>query len=367
MPEIARSRRQAGSWLAQVGAAAGHLAGGLDHRDRARGRQAAGLQLGGGEAGELPGARHVAQARRTRCGVRGDAISRRWIDTARAPSMSCSQTAHASASNGSGRRRGRSQGLRRRSGPEQRVAPEAAVERAQVVVDAEREAHPLDATAAALPIAAPRPGCGPRPPRPTRARSPARRPRAGPGQPLAAAAHHAVAPAAGHPKGAGRDTSHSTSLPGERLPGPRRSALQEVDVDEERARGLHVDSAPPGGQPAAPAREPARGRGRLSTLISTNAATPSTKPPVAAATVAGTETGRGRVQLRWPPRPTGTGRWRTSATRPPRPAPARLPQARDGLARCRRARARVGECTPGADAALGWLTRPSQASPRRRS
>jgi len=41
----------------------------------------------------------------------------RWIAAARPDSISCSQTAHASASKGSGRRRGRSHGLRRITGP----------------------------------------------------------------------------------------------------------------------------------------------------------------------------------------------------------------------------------------------------------
>ena len=41
----------------------------------------------------------------------------RSIAAARPDSISCSQTAHASASNGSGRRRGRSHGLRRITGP----------------------------------------------------------------------------------------------------------------------------------------------------------------------------------------------------------------------------------------------------------
>ena len=69
---------------------------------------------------------------------------RRWIAAARPDSISCSQTAQASASKGSGRRRGRSHGARRITGPISGSQPEAAVELAQVVVGAEREAHPLD-------------------------------------------------------------------------------------------------------------------------------------------------------------------------------------------------------------------------------
>ena len=56
--------------------------------------------------------------------------------------MSCSQIAHASASNGSGRRRTRRYGRARTERPDERVVAEAVVEGAQVVVDAEREAHP---------------------------------------------------------------------------------------------------------------------------------------------------------------------------------------------------------------------------------
>ena len=69
---------------------------------------------------------------------------RRSIPAAREYSISCSQIAHASASNGSGRRVGRSHGVRRTTGADQRVVAEARVERREVVVDAEREAHALE-------------------------------------------------------------------------------------------------------------------------------------------------------------------------------------------------------------------------------
>ena len=63
--------------------------------------------------------------------------------SARSASMSCSQIAHASASNGSGRRMTRRCGRARTERPDERIGAEAVVERAQVVVDAEREAHAL--------------------------------------------------------------------------------------------------------------------------------------------------------------------------------------------------------------------------------
>ena len=59
------------------------------------------------------GARSVPQALRRPC----RRTIRRWIAAARPDSISCSHTAQASASNGSGRRRGRIHGLRRITGP----------------------------------------------------------------------------------------------------------------------------------------------------------------------------------------------------------------------------------------------------------
>ena len=68
---------------------------------------------------------------------------RRWIRRARLVSISCLTTAQASASQGQGRRCGRKLGSRREQRAEQWVATEAAEELGEVVVDAEREAHPL--------------------------------------------------------------------------------------------------------------------------------------------------------------------------------------------------------------------------------
>ncbi len=78
--------------------------------------------------------------------------------------MSCSVTAQASASNGLGpAQRAQPRRARARVGADERVEAEALVERPQVVVDAEREAHPRD------PLLAQRPPAPPRAPRTTRA------------------------------------------------------------------------------------------------------------------------------------------------------------------------------------------------------
>ena len=58
--------------------------------------------------------------------------------------MSCSQIAQASASKATGRRDDAQPRPAAQRGPDQRVVAKALVERAQVVVDAEREAHPRD-------------------------------------------------------------------------------------------------------------------------------------------------------------------------------------------------------------------------------
>ena len=158
------------------------------------------------------------------------AVSRRWIDTARGPSISCSQIAHASASNGSGRRRGRSQGLRRRIGPSsgsrqnarwnsdrswsvpsaKRIRCTAAVAHSSSSASARRRTPPLVGHARTVAGAPPRAGTGSAPRRAVA--SPRRDPR----------------PASGRRRRA-------------RLPARRRAvSASEVDVDQERAGGLHV-------------------------------------------------------------------------------------------------------------------------------
>ena len=69
---------------------------------------------------------------------------RRWIAAARTNSISCSVIAQASASNGSGRRRDAHPRPGAHGRADQRIVAEALVEGAQVVVDAQREPHPLD-------------------------------------------------------------------------------------------------------------------------------------------------------------------------------------------------------------------------------
>ena len=72
------------------------------------------------------------------------AIRRRWIVAARSYSISCSQTANDSASNGSGR----AGWTQPRVGPDrradQRIEPEPLVKRAQIKIDPERPTHPRD-------------------------------------------------------------------------------------------------------------------------------------------------------------------------------------------------------------------------------
>ena len=114
-------------------------------RDRAARREFHRRQLGRRPAGDRLRRRDVAQRPRpspSRAPQRP--TIRRWIRAARSASISCLTTAQASASQGHGRPRGRKSGTAPDQRPEQRVAAEAALELAEVVVDAEREAHPLD-------------------------------------------------------------------------------------------------------------------------------------------------------------------------------------------------------------------------------
>ena len=70
--------------------------------------------------------------------------------------MSCSVIAHASASNGSGRRIGRSHGVARTTGPMSGSWRKRSWNGRQVVVDAEREAHPRERLLADVGAARPR-------------------------------------------------------------------------------------------------------------------------------------------------------------------------------------------------------------------
>ena len=206
---------------------------------------------------------------------------RRWMAAARPDSISCSQIAQASASNGSGRRRGRSHGLRRITGPISGSRRKRRWNARQVVVGAEREAHALDAGGRGLARRASarmRTACR----RPRRAARPARRRaqstrRARP----RARTHHPVAARCPEARyGPERDdvAARPRLAIGPSGGGCRRgrSAMRRRRAScRERAR-------------AAAGAAPARGRRR--TRTSTKVATPSRKPPVAAATAAGSET-----------------------------------------------------------------------------
>ena len=114
--------------------------------------------------------RRVAQP--VRSGGRARAIIRRWIASARGMSISCSVIDHISVSHGSGLRRTRSHGSRADRAADQRVVAEALVERQQVVVDPDGEAHPRDALARGRLVsgAGGEDDAGRRPPRPARRR-----------------------------------------------------------------------------------------------------------------------------------------------------------------------------------------------------
>ena len=88
----------------------------------------------------------------------------------------------------------------------------------------------------------------------------------------------------------------------------RLSVLEEVDVDEEGARRGHVDLLAAAAAAARGATR--RRRGRLRTRTRRNVATPIRKPPVAAATAAGSETSTRRSMGRGS---ASTGSVRTSA------------------------------------------------------
>ena len=178
------------------------------------------------------------------------ATTRRSIAAARSNSISCSQIAQASASNGSGRRSTRSHGRRRTERPDQRVAQEAPAKRAQVVVDAERESHPRDAVARRPPGVGARPEqnpvgrrSAPRPPPPAARRGEA----AVRAPPRDGAARRRCPPAAAGERARRARTSSRSSTTWRRLPttgrrpahqDPRSRARQQMHVHEQRA-GAH--------------------------------------------------------------------------------------------------------------------------------
>ena len=204
--------------------------------------------------------------------------------------MSCSQIAQASASNGSGRRADAQVRARAHRAADQRVVAEALAERAQVVVDAEREAHPRDrlleaasrprrpASQARRSTTRSRAGCAARTTtgRPStwsrRSSTPPRR-RITPSVP---GARQAERPARAQPRRASSGAAAQRS----------RAAVEQVHVDEERARA--ATRAPPGRcAPAARAsRELRCGAARARRCATTTAvAAPATKPVAASAAV----------------------------------------------------------------------------------
>ena len=152
MPGIARSRAPAALVICavQVDAPARDLARGADERERARRGEVEGLQL---RRRRRRRARAAAGRRATLAALPSQPASarpsaatmRRWIAAARSYSISCSQIAKASASKGSGRRLDAQPRPAPHRAADQRIAREAAQKRPQVLVDAQREAHALDA------------------------------------------------------------------------------------------------------------------------------------------------------------------------------------------------------------------------------
>ncbi len=256
----ARSRGRSPGPRAAARSAAGspgsHAAGGDLAGDRAQGDRAAPARDPSTRVRPAPGRRssprrNVAQRLAARAQPRAPSGRRCGAGSraARPLSISCLTTAQASASQGQGRRRGRRWGRRRSSGPSSGSRRKRAVELAEVVVDAEREAHPLDrqrklgsparrlggggidarrAIAAGIdrlgpqhdPVAARLPGAD-------QYRAPPDMQQTG-GDPAADPHHPVLAAVGGQAEGRGRPT-HLTSRP--------RHAAEQVDVDQEGAAG----------------------------------------------------------------------------------------------------------------------------------
>ena len=150
-----RARRRSPARVGRVDAAARRPRARTDQRQRPRRREVHRGELGRGDARRSPRARARRAAARGRRQApprpAGSAAGRpsggRSAAGSRPPgaaSISCSVTAQASASHGHGRRRGRSQGRWWIASPISGSPRNVAGELGQVVVDAEREAHPLD-------------------------------------------------------------------------------------------------------------------------------------------------------------------------------------------------------------------------------
>ena len=294
-----RRRRQEDSGSDRSARPRGHLRRRPAHHDRALRRQPAALELGRRARGQRRGGGRVSQPP---AGAAPPVAAHQLLLDLDRPAALDQLLA-----DGPGQRlEGLGPPPRAQPGPaaddraQQRVAPEGAVKVRQVLVDAEREVHPLE------PVPRPRLarlGRGPHPHRAARHPGPhlagrALRMQQAP-QDGALAAQHAVAAASGQLPGPPGD---EVLFEGER--GYRRSSRWTSTRNERLAA---ISSLSP------PRRLRARRTSRLDlgrrrTFTSTNAATPSRKPLVAAATAGSSETSSRRCSSADPSPSTGAHR-----------------------------------------------------------
>ena len=325
MPEILRSRRQAGSWAARSARPLATSRAALTIVIARRGERPQASSWAGRGVGDRRWrwARRAARRRGSGAVAREQAA----LDRHRPPAVD------QLLGDGPGQRleglgpAARAQpGLAPDDRAEQRVAPEAAVKGPKIVIGAQREAHALHGARRALAAGglgadAHRASCDPRPHRGRLALH-------------VQEAHEAVRPGlritpsrppAGHPVGAdGHDVRSRRRM-------RRRSALQEVDVDEERAawparphRGAWRQPAPPARQGARAGRAPEHSQ---STKPRRRAGSRRWRPPPWRA-----------------PRPAAAGRAPRTGARParagagprPRPRPRGASSGRGRRARARR-------------------------------
>ena len=288
----------------EVDAAARHLARALDHRQRARRRQVAGLRARPAHGPRARRPRRVAQRPQAPGAPAPDqpALDRRGalgLDQLlgdrpgeRLERLGAAQRAQPRACGGSS---GPSSGSRLNArGTRRRSWSTPSAKRIRSIA-----ARPPRASAAsARKRTAPPPA--------TRARHRLRhRGRAAGAERRRAPAQHPVAPAR-RAAGTGPGARRRSSTRGRRTSG---SALQHVDVDEERASAR--TSSPRRAPPAAPMRTaPRRRAGRRSTRRQDVATPATTAPPAAATTGAGSAAGRGSISARL-----GGGEHRASSRR----------------------------------------------------